>query len=268
MIKALFFDIDGTLVPYGTGRIPEEVKIALEEVRRKGVKVFIATGRHKSWINNLDGAQFDGYVTVNGGMCLEGDGQTVISKTVVPPGDMERLARFARTTDMPLVVVPASDPIFITRKDEAVEHVASILKLPPIKISEVDSAAGQDVVQLMAFGSEEERRDSGLFSDVLLGCTATSWNPWFCDIIPQGSDKSKGIEAMARHFGFDISETVAFGDGSNDIGMLRAAGIGVAMGDAADSVKEAADMVTLPAAEGGIIHALQQLGLIEEPKTC
>lgn len=262
MIKAIFFDIDGTLVPYGTGMIPDEVKSALARLRREGVKIFISTGRHKRWINNLGDTQFDGYVTVNGGMCLEGDGETVIHKTTVPSDDIRRLAEFSHTTDMPLVVVPAANPIFITRKDEGVAHVASVLKLPPIEINQVDSAIHDDVVQLMAFGSEEERQQSGLFTEILLGCKATSWNPWFCDIIPNDSDKSKGLEIMARHFGFDMSETAAFGDGSNDMGMLRAAAVGIAMGDSDFHVKEAADMVTLPAAEGGIIHALRQLDLL------
>ncbi|MDE7412500.1 MAG: Cof-type HAD-IIB family hydrolase [Muribaculaceae bacterium] len=262
-IKALFFDIDGTLVPYGLGHIPEEVSEAIAAVRAKGVKVFISTGRHLHWINNLGDTEFDGYVTVNGGMCLDADKTTCIHKTCIDPSDVERLAEFSSHHDIPLVVVPAKEDIFITRHTPEVEFVAEELHLPFVPLGEVKDALGKDVVQLMAFGSEEDRRHSGLFGETLLHCEPTSWNPYFCDIIPKGSDKSAGLEAMASHFGFDISETMAFGDGSNDIGMLRTAGIGVAMGNADPEVKAAADYVTTDDTDHGVINALRHFGLIE-----
>lgn len=263
MIKALFFDIDGTLVPYGSGHIPEEVSEAIAEVRRKGVKVFISTGRHLSWINNLGNTEFDGYVTVNGGMCLGADGHTCIHKHCIEPSEIERLKEFSERSDIPLVVVPAEEKIFITRVTPEVQLVGEELHLPPIPVAKVDNAVGKDVVQLMAFGSEDDRRSSGLFGEVLKHSVATSWNPYFCDIIPQGSDKSCGLRAMAEHFGFDMSETMAFGDGSNDVGMLRAAGIGVAMGNADTHVKEAADYITTSDTDHGVVNALRHFGLID-----
>ncbi len=263
MIKALFFDIDGTLVPYGSGHIPEEVSQAIAEVRRKGVKVFISTGRHLAWINNLGDTEFDGFVTVNGGMCVASDRKTCIHKTCIDPQELVRLNEFSKKSDIPLVIVPAEGDIFITRFTPEVAFVAEELHIPPIALDKVEKAIGKDVVQLMAFGSEDERRESGLFGDVLRHSEATSWNPYFCDIIPEGSDKSRGLKAMADHFGFDMSETMAFGDGSNDMGMLRAAGIGVAMGNADEKVKESADYITTADTDHGIVNALRHFGLIE-----
>ena len=77
-IKAVFFDIDGTLVPIGAGGVPADTRAAIEAVRSKGVKVFVCTGRHIVWVDNLGDMEFDGYVTVNGGMCLLGDRKTCI----------------------------------------------------------------------------------------------------------------------------------------------------------------------------------------------
>ncbi|MDE6297720.1 MAG: Cof-type HAD-IIB family hydrolase [Muribaculaceae bacterium] len=262
-IKALFFDIDGTLVPYGLGKIPEEVSAAIAEVRRKGIKVFIATGRHLNWINNLGDTEFDGFVTVNGGMCVEADRKTVIHRQCIDPSDLSRLEKFSKEHDIPLVVVPAEEDIFITKYTPEVELVAKELHLPFVPLGVVSQAIGKDVVQLMAFGSEEERRESGLFDKTLLHAEPTSWNPYFCDIIPVGSDKSAGLEAMGRHFGFDISETMAFGDGSNDMGMIKAAGIGVAMGNADNDIKEAADYVTTNDSDHGIVNALRHFNLID-----
>lgn len=78
-IKAIFFDIDGILVPFGSHSIPEEVVNRIRTARKKGIKVFVSTGRHISWIDNLGDTEFDGYVTANGAMCLLQDKKAVFS---------------------------------------------------------------------------------------------------------------------------------------------------------------------------------------------
>ena len=77
MTKALFFDIDGTLVSFETHRIPSSTIEALEAAHAKGLKIFIATGRPKAIINNLSELQdrnlIDGYITMNGAYCFVGE---------------------------------------------------------------------------------------------------------------------------------------------------------------------------------------------------
>ena len=92
MIKAVFFDIDGTLVSFKTHEVPASTVKALAALREKGVKVFIATGRQKGSINNLGSLQFDGYVTLNGGVCLAGE--EVIYKRSIPQEDIQALIRW------------------------------------------------------------------------------------------------------------------------------------------------------------------------------
>ena len=65
MIKAIFFDIDGTLVSFNTHKVSDSSKRAIKELKEKGIKVFIATGRIKLQINNLGDLKFDGYITAN-----------------------------------------------------------------------------------------------------------------------------------------------------------------------------------------------------------
>ena len=67
---------------------------------------------------------------------------------------------------------------------------------------------------------------------------------------------------IAEYFGIGIDECIAFGDGGNDISMLRHAGIGVAMGNATDEVKQNADYVTAPIDDDGILYALRQLNIL------
>ena len=74
MIKAVFFDIDGTLVSFKTHRVPPSTVQALERLRARGIKLFIATGRHHADLNNLGGLAFDGYITLNGQYCYDDRG--------------------------------------------------------------------------------------------------------------------------------------------------------------------------------------------------
>ena len=92
MIKAVFFDIDGTLVSFKTHVVPKSTLHAIELLKKKGIKVFIATGRHRRSINNLGDLEFDGYVTLNGGYV------------------------FAGKDDVPIRI---SKPWFVTRKKKA-----------------------------------------------------------------------------------------------------------------------------------------------------
>jgi hypothetical protein len=82
------------------------------------------------------------------------------------------------------------------------------------------------------------------------------------DVVPEGGSKSVGIDAICRSYGIAPDETMAFGDGQNDIEMLRHAGIGVVMGNAAEEVQAAADYVTASVDEDGVSRALRHFGLI------
>ena len=117
----------------------------------------------------------------------------------------------------------------------------------------------QGVLQITPFLDEEHERE---LLPLVPNSTAARWYPAFCDLTSAKADKANGISAIAEHMGIDISETMAFGDGGNDLTMLRAAGIGVAMGNALDTVKAHADYVTSSVDEDGITNALKHFEII------
>ena len=84
------------------------------------------------------------------------------------------------------------------------------------------------------------------------------------DVIENGISKADGLKKLARYFGEkeDLSQTIAFGDSMNDYEVIRAAGIGVAMGNAIDELKKAADYVTADIDRDGIYLALRHFGLV------
>ena len=78
-----------------------------------------------------------------------------------------------------------------------------------------------------------------------------------------GVNKAMGINEFASYYGFDVSRTIAFGDGGNDISMIRAAGMGIAMGGASEAVKSVADYITEAVDENGVRNALVRFGILE-----
>ena len=93
-------------------------------------------------------------------------------------------------------------------------------------------------------------------------CTSARWHPLFTDITPLGGTKQNGINKFLEYYHIDLSETMAFGDGGNDIQMLQHVHTSIAMGNANDDVKAIADYVTDTVDHDGIYNALKHYDLI------
>ena len=157
MVKAIFFDIDGTLVSFKTHEVPRSTIDALDILRKKGIKVFIATGRHYSSINNLGDLKFDGYVTLNGGYCFAGEDK-VIYKHSIPDRDIDALIRYLETEEsFPCAFVQEKE-IFMNYKDETVEEIFNMLNFPEPPIRPLSEMKGKTVYQLVSFFTAEQEK--------------------------------------------------------------------------------------------------------------
>ena len=94
------------------------------------------------------------------------------------------------------------------------------------------------------------------------GCKLTRWGSHGADIIAKNGGKAVGMQLFKDILGVSPKEMMAFGDAQNDMDMLAYAGIGVAMGNAEDEVKQVADFVTLSVDEDGILYALEKYGIL------
>lgn len=262
MIKALFFDIDGTLVSFDTHKIPVSAIEALTAAKAKGIHIFIATGRPNVIINNLSELQernlIDGYITMNGGYCFVG--QEVIYKSAIPPADVQLLMDYCTERNLPCIVVGELDICVCHPNDLVKEIFHDFLKVDMLPAKSPEEALYEkEVFQITPFITEEQEKD---IYPYIPNCEPGRWYPAFADITAKGNTKQRGIDEIIRHFGIRLEETMAFGDGGNDISMLRHAGVGVAMGNAKDDVKAVADYVTSTVDEDGIANALKHFGII------
>lgn len=258
MIKAVFFDVDGTLVSFNTHVVPQSTVESLEALRKKGIKVFVATGRQFQSINNLGTLKFDGYITLNGGYCMAGTDEVIYTHSI-PDEDVHALVHYQETVESFPCAFVREDGIYLNYKNESVEKLFRMINFPEPPMRPLKDVLGKKVFQLIAFFSagQEER-----IMSVLPHCESTRWNPLFTDVVPKGSSKAVGIDKIIAHYGISLDETMAFGDGGNDTAMLRHAGIGVAMGNADDEVKKQADYVTASVDENGIFKALKHYNVI------
>jgi len=257
MIKAIFFDIDGTLVSFKTHRIPASVKAVLPGLRRKGIRLFIASGRHKLSMNNLEDLYFDGYVTLNGSLCVT-DNRTIY-KYPLPANDTQTFIRYLQQTKAFPCIFVQENELSINFTNDSTDRIFRLLNFPVPPIRSLTEIATSTFYQLLGFITKAEEQQ---IMPLIPSCRATRWNPLFIDIVPDGTSKKTGIEQMLRYFGILPEETMAFGDGGNDIEMLHYAGTGIAMGNASDEVKHAANYVTTSVDEEGIIAALKHFDLI------
>jgi Cof subfamily protein (haloacid dehalogenase superfamily) len=261
MIKALFLDIDGTLVSFATHTIPVSTQQALRQAHDHGVKIIIATGRPYYCIDNLSSIQdlIDGYICTNGSNCFVG--QHTVHLQPLPDKAVHYIMQQCDLHQIPAVIVGIDKVAVYHFTQAANEACYDLIHVDWQKLSSPLAEVLQEpVVQISPLSTAEQESE---FFPNLQDCLSTRWCEAFSDITPLGVDKGKGIGYMAHYLGFPISETMALGDGGNDVPMFQCAGIGVAMGQSQSDVQAQADYVTSDVDHEGVAQALRHFGIID-----
>jgi Cof subfamily protein (haloacid dehalogenase superfamily) len=247
-------------VSFETHQIPPSTILALTQAKANGHKVFIATGRPPIIITNLGAIEhlIDGYVTTNGALCFIGE-QTV-SCHAIPEEAVKLVVDDSIKKNYGLIVVGEKDVAVLDPKGDVDRIFRQHLAVQNLELAKpVEKVLEQRVLQMTPFFPE--KYEAELMARIPT-CTSGRWHPEFTDITAKQADKGQGLLAIAKQAGLDPAFTMAFGDGGNDLSMIRTAGIGVAMGNALDSLKQEADYITTSVDDNGIRHALQHFNLI------
>lgn len=267
-MKALFFDLDGTLLD-SAKQIPDSAAAALRAARRKGVRVFLATARSPRLGETLgwtarEFSLFDGGVYSNGGyMEVEGTGRYAFINAQAVRACVEVVSRWA---DIHLSLhspghgytlnFPLTDNI---RKGWGITEE----NLRPLDEDTITHTAKMLIFRRDMIG-ETEPLPEALYREIEEACRGRAK----CYLTDRGATvqitaldagKLSAIRSIQAQMGWTDAEIAVFGDDINDLEMISGSPVSVAMGNGAEAVKAAAAYVTLPNDEGGIAHALKHL---------
>ncbi|QBR13047.1 Cof-type HAD-IIB family hydrolase [Sphingobacterium sp. CZ-2] len=257
-IKAVFFDIDGTLISFKTHEVPKSTIEAIKELQDKGIKAILATGRSINSIEHVKHLDFDGYITFNGGYCLTKDLE-VLYREPIDARDIESVLAYAKEKALSFSFMSERE-ITIHDVTPEIAGMYAHLNLPVPKLVDMETVDNGSILQTNIFLGPEEEQE--FMEKVMPNSLSSRWTPLFADVNPKGLSKKVGIDIFCKHFGVELEETMAFGDGGNDISMLKHVKVGVAMGNANPEVKEISDYVTDDVDDDGIWNALKKFEVI------
>lgn len=252
-IKAVFFDVDGTLLSFRNHQVPASTITAIEQLKKKGVKIFVSTGRSINSIQSIKHIDFDGFITFNGGYCVANNGEVLFRKSL-DAGDVSAVIQYAETHPSFCFSFMSEKDITINRINPEILSMYDMVNLPPPAIGQYTDFDCNSVLQTNIFIPPDE--EPLFMESIMPNSIATRWTPLFADVNPREQSKKVGVEVFCDYYGIDRAETMAFGDGGNDVEMLKYCGIGVAMGNAVDELKKIADYTTQDVDDDGIAQAL------------
>ena len=258
--RAVFFDIDHTLFSHTLHDVPASAYTAIERLKQNGSQIALCTSRAVEELVNLPPKLtdlLDGVVCAQGGIIM--DHGKIIASKIIDEGDAERVIDYCRRND--LVVrysgVHGENSHDLHYTQEISDLFYFLYKMRPGQTL----WKHQPLVNIIFYTREAQHVDA---IRPLLHNSHLMVMHFANEVTAADANKASGMLELAAHWGFDQPQTVAFGDGYNDVEMIRRAGLGIAMGNGCDEARQAADYIADDMDRDGVYKACLHFGLIEE----
>ena len=269
-VTIILLDLDGTLLT-SDKRISPANRAALERAAAAGVRIVPSTGRFydgmPAVVRELPFVRY--VVTVNGAQVYDAAEKTVLHRAEIQPAAAERV--FDALDALPVIYDCFLDgwgymdernyariDAFI--QDPRVNRMVKELRRPVADFRAFIRRENRPLQKIQMFFRDMDRRREELerLSRLFPDMAVSSSIPNNIEINDSHATKGEALAFLCRHLGLDIRDAMAFGDGSNDLSMIRAAGTGVAMANAEAALREAADYVTASNDEDGVAKAIEK----------
>ena len=260
-ISLVISDVDGTLVTHDKVLTPRAIA-AVERLHENGIGFSICSSRPPFGLRMMIEPlrlrlPFGGY---NAGAIVEPDLSVVEQKLIPPDAAKEAVSTFQRH-GIDCWVFIGNQWLIANPTGDHVDHELHTVQTPPTVVPAFEECA--------FCGGRQDRRPErrppqvARVADLMQAALAGRANvarsqPYYCDVIPPGIDKGRLVELLAERLRLPQAEILVLGDMENDLEMFRKAGFAVAMGNATDEVKRAAQATTLSNEEDGFAVAIER----------
>ena len=268
-IKLVALDLDGTLVNTEK-KVPEGNYQVLKQCEKAGIQIVPATGRAVGgippMIRELPGANYA--ITTNGAVIADLKNNRIIKNCGLSNEMVLRILNIAKkyhaASDPYVNGRGITEPASIDHMDEfglnpAMQQLVRDARDVVPNVMEYMKTTGANAEKINIFMADLDEKEilrKELMAIPELSISSSMYNN--LEVNAKGADKGSALLWLADYLEIAREETMSFGDGENDIPMIKAAGLGVAMGNALDTVKAAADTVTLTNDENGVAAAIRK----------
>lgn len=265
--RAIALDLDGTLTNHDKVVTPR-TRQALLKAQEQGAIIILASGRPTYGIvpvaECLELEKRGGYIlSYNGGNIVNAKTGEKLFSQFLPDAVIPILYKYAKEKNHALLGYAGNEIITEMPDDQYVKEESRINKMNIRKVDNLLDALEPHPTKLLMTGDPTDMIKAEEELVEILGEKMDIFRsaPFFLELVPKGIDKAQSLLRLLSKINLTPADLIAFGDGYNDLSMLKLAGVGVAMANAAPEVRADADYVTLSNEEDGVAAALLHFGM-------
>ena len=258
--KLIAVDVDGTLLN-SEGILTEETKKAVIACVEKGVIFSICSGRPiqgVEYLNEMLGLDLP-FITYNGAMVVMGKSKKILYEQKLSSQNAKNIIDLGKTYGT-TILIWIENKLYASELNERTNKYKEIARVEPILIDDVDELIKNGVTKILWYDEiekiEEYQSEVGKF--LFDSVNYHTSRPMFLEFVDKNASKAIAMKRLGEHYKIEQSEMIAIGDGYNDLSMIEYAGLGVAMANSVDAIKEKADFITLSNDEDGVAHVIRR----------